>query len=266
MYIVDSQIHLFGPNAEAEAAQIKQIVMSPEQVVSAMNGVGVERAYLVPINSEGNPPCLDAQKRWPERFRVMGIISLNKPEARELMSNWKAVSSYAGLRLSFPPFRKVSWLKDGTADWFWPEAEKYELPIMIWAPQQIDEVGKLAHRYPGIRFIIDHLGLFVDDIGGQVRAKIEDLLPLAKYENVAAKASALPSHSAEGYPFRDLHLPIRMVVEAFGPERVIWGTDLTRLACTYNEAITMFTEELSFLSPKDLKHIMADSAIRWLGW
>ncbi len=49
----------------------------------------MSRAYLVPAGSAGNQECLDAAPRWPDRFKVMGIPGLNKPEARETARQWK---------------------------------------------------------------------------------------------------------------------------------------------------------------------------------
>jgi predicted TIM-barrel fold metal-dependent hydrolase len=239
--------------------------MSVDEVLAAMDDAGVSRTYLVPANSAANPACLDAARRWPDRFRVMAIVGLDKPESRRLIAEWPS-AGYIGVRLPFPPFRKVSWLKDGTADWFWPEADRLKLPVMIWAPEQTNEIARLAERYLNVRFIIDHLNLFVEDKGEKVVKAVSDILPLAKYPNVAAKASAMPAHSTEPYPYRDLHPYIEQVVRVFGARRVLWGTDLTRAACSYKQAITMFTEELRFLSPSDLEEIMGGAATRWIGW
>jgi len=63
-----------------------------------------------------------------------------------------------------------------------------------------------------------------------------------------------------------LHAPIRRVVEAYGPHRVFWGTDLTRLRGSYRQAVTLFTEELDFLSDIDKTWIMGRGIAEWLGW
>ena len=65
----------------------------------------------------------------------------------------------------------------------------------------------------------------------------QSCLRLAAYPNVAVKATGLPSLSREPYPFRDVWGPLLRVVEAFGCERVMWGTDFTRVAelATYEE-------------------------------
>lgn len=265
MRLIDSQIHLFEPGADALAKALLQVLLPPEQVIAEMDAAGVEKAYLVPGNSAANATCIEAARRWPERFRVMGILSLDKPECRPLVDSW-GESGLLGARLVFPPYRKVSWLKDGTADWFWPRADELRLPVMIWAPQQLDEIGKIADLYPNIRFVIDHMNLFVADRGDVVTQAVATLLPLARHPNIAVKVSALPAHSDEAYPFRDMHPPIERVLQTFGPTRTFWGTDLTRRACTYQQAISMFTEELPFMNKQQLKEVMGEAALRWIGW
>ncbi len=74
------------------------------------------------------------------------------------------------------------------------------------------------------------------------------------------------SLSAEPYPFRDLHGAIRQLVDAFGPRRVFWGTDLTRMPCTYYECIRLFTEHLPWLKGEDLEWVMGRGVCEWLGW
>lgn len=265
MRLVDSQIHLFEPGAEEFATRMWQTLMPPEAVVAEMDAAQVSRAYLVPGNAAANATCVSAARRWPDRFRVMGILGLDKPETRALVDDWPS-SGFIGARLTFPPYRKVSWLKDGTADWFWPQANRLKLPVMMWAPQQVEEIGKLAQRYPDIRFIIDHINLFVEDKGEVVTRAVDAVLPLARHPNIAVKLSALAAHSSEPFPFRDMHPHVQRVVEGFGAQRCLWGTDLTRKACSYTEAITMFTEHMPFLSAAQLEEIMSGSATRWIGW
>lgn len=265
MELVDSQVHLFEPGAHETAARFQQVWMSPEEVLAEMDAAGVARAYVVPLNAAANPASVAAARQWPDRFRVMGIVGLDKPASRELMADW-AATGFRGVRLTFPPYRPVSWLQDGTADWFWPVADRLALPIMIWAPLQAEAVGKLAAAWPNIRFIVDHLNLYIDDKGETVARAVEAVLPLARHANVAVKVSSLPAHSSEAYPFRDMHPFIEQAVRAFGAERVMWGTDITRRKCTYAEALTMFTRELPFLKEPQLEQIMGATALRWIGW
>lgn len=263
MQLVDSQIHLWA-NAEA-AAKMLQSFMSVEDILREMDAVGVARTCLVPGHSAANTMCAEAARRWPDRFRALALLPLDKPESRDLMANW-ATSGFIGVRVTFPPYRSVSWLDDGTADWFWPIADQLGLPVMVWAPLRAATIGELARRHAGIRFIVDHINLHVLDKGEAVDLAVQAVLALATEANVAVKVSSLPAHSAEPYPYRDMHRHVRSVVEAFGADRALWGTDLTRRSCSYAQAIGMFTREMPFLDPSQLESIMGGAATRWMGW
>jgi L-fuconolactonase len=266
MLVVDAQIHLFASEAQERARRIGQTTLTAPEVVAQMDAAGVDRAYLVPVGSAANDVCLAAARDWPERFRVVGIPRLKDPTSRDLISTWRA-DGFTGARMAFPPFRDPSWLRDGTADWFWPAAESAGIPLTVWAPNQFDEVGDIAASHPKLRLCVDHLNLYVDDKGASaVGAVVDRLLPLAEYPNIAVKASALPAHSAEAFPYRDLHRPLKDVLDAFGANRVFWGSDLTRLLCSLDDAMRMFTEQLGFLEGADLERVMGASIIDWMGW
>jgi predicted TIM-barrel fold metal-dependent hydrolase len=85
---------------------------------------------------------------------------------------------------------------------------------------------------------------------------------------VFVKVSALPCFSSESYPFRNLNDPLRRVIEAFGPRRCFWGSDLSRMLehCSYREGVTHFTQELDFLSADDLDWIMGRGLRECLHW
>jgi hypothetical protein len=54
---------------------------------------------------------------------------------------------------------------------------------------------------------------------------------------------------------------IRQLYDAFGPERLFWGTDITRIPYSWRQCVTMFTEELPWLSASDKELIMARLAV-----
>ena len=52
----------------------------------------------------------------------------------------------------------------------------------------------------------------------------------------------------------------------FGPKRMFWGTDITRMPCSWRQCITHITEELHWLSAADKEQIMGDALCDWIGW
>ena len=76
----------------------------------------------------------------------------------------------------------------------------------------------------------------------------------------------MPFFTEETYPFPGLHKYIRQVYDAFGPRRMFWGTDWTRLPCPWREAADLFTEELPWLTAQDKELIMGRAICEWLDW
>jgi predicted TIM-barrel fold metal-dependent hydrolase len=92
------------------------------------------------------------------------------------------------------------------------------------------------------------------------------VLALAKYPNVAMKATGAPIYSDQPYPFRDMHDKLKQLYDAFGPTRWFWGTDITRMPCSWRQCVTLFTEELPWLRGRDLELVMGRAVCDWLGW
>jgi predicted TIM-barrel fold metal-dependent hydrolase len=60
-------------------------------------------------------------------------------------------------------------------------------------------------------------------------APFEDLLALAKYPNIYVKLCGAPLLSQENYPYEDVWPNLNRLFKAFGYDRVMWGSDYTRL-------------------------------------
>jgi predicted TIM-barrel fold metal-dependent hydrolase len=235
-------------------------------MVAAMDRAGVARAIIVPPSWEGdrNDVALAAAAKYPSRFGVMGRFPLESRVEAPLLSAWRDQPGMLGVRLTLhrAPWRDA--FDAGEFEWFWREAERAALPLMVYAPGLARSLGAVAARHPGLSILVDHLAIPLGAVGEAAFDELGDVLALAAHPNVAVKASALPCHSRERYPFRDLHEPVRRVFDAFGPTRILWGTDYSRLPCPYEDAIRLFTEALDFLSPGDRAEIMGGAARRWL--
>jgi len=275
MIIIDSQVHIWAPEtpekpyAKGDASTPhRPVPLGDEELLGEMDLAGVQRCVLVPPTWEGdrNDTSLEAARLHPDRFAVMGRMTINKAESRALIPTWKDQPHMLGIRIAFHQGRPKVWLEDGTADWFWDAAERYDVPVMAFAPHAVLKLGEVAERHPRLQLIVDHMGLSSALKGKPLDGAVDNLLKLAPLKNVAVKVSALPCYVAEPYPFPSLHPLIRRVVEAFGPQRCFWGTDLSHLPCPYKHVVTLFTEQLDFLSETDKEWIMGRGIAAWLNW
>jgi predicted TIM-barrel fold metal-dependent hydrolase len=243
--------------------------LGPDKLLEWMDQAGVDAAVLVPPSLEGdrNDLALEAAQKFPDRFAVMGRIALDRPN-REALRTWKGQPGMLGARLTFHRPDSRTALTDGTADWFWPAAEEFGIPVMVHAPERLPVLAAIAERHPGLRVIVDHMGFARETMDDKALAAADRLIALARLSNVFVKVSALPCYSSAAYPFRNLDEPLRRIIQAFGPRRCFWGTDLSRMLehCSYRQGVTHFTQELDFLSSDDLQWIMGRALAECLGW
>jgi predicted TIM-barrel fold metal-dependent hydrolase len=92
------------------------------------------------------------------------------------------------------------------------------------------------------------------------------LLALAKYRNVAVKTTGQAGYAEDDYPFHSLHPYLDRCFDAFGPERMFWGTDITRMPCSWRQCVTLFTEDLPRLMSRDLDLVKGEALCNWIGW
>ena len=173
-----------------------------------------------------------------------------------------------GLRYTFLHDPARQWLHDGKLDWLWAAAEQAGVPIAALATDSLAQLGRIAERHPGLRLTIDHLG----GRGGLTTLKdaaamthMPELVALARFPNVAVKATGATGYSAETYPFPTMQNYLRQIYDAFGPQRMFWGTDITKMPCSWRQCVTMFTE-LPWLTEQDKRLVMGDALCAWWGW
>jgi predicted TIM-barrel fold metal-dependent hydrolase len=267
MLIVDSQIHLWG-SGKPNGVHRQVSSFTAAEALKDMEAAGVDAAIVHPPGWDpgAQDVALAAAKAHPDRFAVLGRFALEKPESRGLVDGWKKQPGMLGLRFTFLADHQKSWLSDGTMDWLWPAAERDGIPVGLAAAHALPAVAKIADRHPRLKLIIDHLAAVGGKKDAEAYAALPDLVALAKFPNVVVKASAAPGTSSEPYPYKNVHGYLQRIYDAFGPKRYFWGTDITRMPCSWRQCVTMFTEELAFLKGPDLELVMGRGFCDFLGW
>jgi predicted TIM-barrel fold metal-dependent hydrolase len=274
--VVDAQVHVWlpeGPDrpwppggAERALAMHRHDPISGTTLLAEMKEAGVDRAVLVPPFFEGyrNDYAVACATAAPDALRVMARVDLRTGDpgpVRELLRD----PVVAGVRLVFLP-ADAGRVDDPAAEWLWSFAEEEDVPVALLASGQLGALGDLARARPGLRLAVDHLGLTGQHTDGAVAPEIADLVALAGLANVSVKVTAAPCYSTEPYPYPALHPFLRQLYDTFGPERLFWGSDLSRLRGSYSDLVRLFREELDFLSPADVEAIMGRSVLAWLDW
>lgn len=267
MRVTDAQVHIWTQHQEERPER-----MGPnfplERLQQEMAGAGVDRVVLVPSRKltpddavAGNAYPLEAARRFPERFAVMGLIDLGRPGTPAELDATLAEPGMKGLRII------LKREKEEDMQWVAGQAVRRGFPIAILVNRgTLPPLLPVLERNPDLSLVIDHAGL--PALGPDPFADLDQMLALAKYPNVVVKVSALTRWSKEPYPFRDVHGHIRRIYDAFGPQRMAWGSDFTWEVgrIPYRECVDLFRESCDFLSASDREWILDKTMSRVLQW
>ncbi|MDB5486908.1 MAG: hypothetical protein JWQ58_623, partial [Reyranella sp.] len=268
MKIVDAQIHIWSQTVTPPSGLHRKVEsFTAEQALKEMDEAGVDAALIHPPYSwdpTSNQLALDAAKKYPARFAVMGQFPLQDPESRNLIKGWRNQPGMMGLRWALLHPAEQQWLDDGLLDWVWPAAEKEGIPVATMGGLFLDKFRGIAEAHPRLKLIVDHCGLNRHGQDEEAFIHLDRLVALAKLPNVAVKATGAPHYSTKGYPFKNIQDGLHRIFDAFGPKRFFWGTDITRMQCTYRQCVTFFTEELPWLKGPDLEDVMGRGLCEWI--
>jgi L-fuconolactonase len=228
--IVDAQLHEPPVRLDwpALAAPDRTRLLS-ELVQAWLEAVGIDAAILFPVNELEWAAALSVAE--PDRFAWVAMAGPPYgPSAAEGLA-----AGAAGVRAILGSTRTGD--TSGAdlayhAEHTFPLCAREGAPVFVYSPFDLGAVDEAARRHPQTTFVLDHLGQmqapihFVDD----QFANVEQLLGLARHDNLRLKLSAAPTGSREPYPFRDIWPHVRAIVDAFGAERIMWGSDISRVA------------------------------------
>ena len=197
---------------------------------------------------------------------MVGVVTLDpdNPSSPETLKKYVEQYNVRGMR-SIPA--QSGRLDDPGVDRLWAMAERLGIVINVLTNRdKRSEIERLVGRHPALNVVIDHcLNLRA---GPDLKPTLKDVVALAKLPRVNAKCTFIPTGSADEYPCRDMHDACRTVIDAFGGDRCVWGSDFPcELWCpkvSYAQHLSIFTQELG-LDEKTKRGVLGETARRlWL--
>ncbi|MEV6587502.1 amidohydrolase family protein [Streptomyces acidicola] len=144
----------------------------------------------------------------------------------------------------------------------------YDLVVL---PHQLPACVRAAAALPGLTFVLDHLGK-PPVASGELQPWASDVHALAELPNTVCKLSGMvtetdPGRWRSGWPTGELRPYADMVLDAFGPGRLMFGSDwpVCTLAATYAEVAHGTGVLVLGLSPDEKKDIFEGTATRVYG-
>lgn len=253
-----------------------KIPASVQLLLKEMDEYGIDQCVLVQTIYHGwdNRYLVECLKPHPKRFLGQGLIDPTDPQVTQKLEFWMRKHGLAGVRFSPMYYQgKDEWLNAKANDALWQKAQELGAVFNFFiASQQLPKLEDMVRRHPKVKVVIDHVAR-VDLDAENPEPEIKKLLALARYPNVSVKISELsllvPSKK---YPYRETFPLVKRVYDAFGPDRLLWGTGFP--GATRGEAgrpslqqeLAIIQKELPFLTPQDRAKILGENAARVWGF
>ena len=265
--IIDTHAHIYSPDETAyptidDPYRPPPGTGDPDHLRAEMQAAGVDRAVFVQTSTF---------YRWDNRYvrdisassRDWGVgvctLDPDNPHSPDILRAFVEWHNIRGMRSI--PAADGRYDHPGVRD-LWSQAAELGIVINSLIPlQTAEELATMLGDFPQLRVALDHcLSLTA---GPDYDATVSKVLELARFPNLYAKLTFLPTGSAQRYPFQDMHDALRRFIDAFGPERCVWGSDFpTALWCPkvdYAGHLRIFQEELG-LSSAEQSAILGDTA------
>lgn len=266
--IVDAHLHIWPEPRPQRPYPWTPDPHRLEDLTPVLGESGVSAAIQVTptIMDFDNEYGFEAAARMPDRIGVFGRIDPARPDIEQALTEFRARPGGLGVRLTFFGTNGEDAQDLSAFDPFWTAAVRTGTPVALLAPGAMGEMVRMLERHPGLRLIVDHLGLGVFE-GSEDPFADWSLLPeLAPFENVSLKISTLVETSAEPFPFSDVHDHLAEAVEIFGAERLIWASNypVVLSKCSYEESLA-WIGECGFLSDGDRAMLTRGALARFFG-
>ena len=195
---------------------------------------------------------------------VVGWLDLRSSELDQQLKAYTSHPKLVGLRhvLQDEPDDEFMLRKDfmnGIA-----QLEAYDLTYdLLLFPRHIEPAIQLVDHNPRQRFVLDHLGKPLIKAGIMEPWK-KDISKLAGYSNVWCKLSGMVTEAdLQNWSYKELLPYMETVLEAFGPERIMLGSDwpVCRLAGEYSEVIGLVRKFIESMNSMDQTKILYQNAI-----
>lgn len=274
--MIDSHTHIYSsdrnkyPLAAPESSYRPITDGSVELLRAQMIEAGVDRAVTISPWFHGwdiryTLDVLQAHRSW---LAVVALVDQTSADGPQRLAGYVKEHGVCGLRIQ-GQISGLGRFDDPAATPIWEKAADLGLPIDINATHaEYAQVENRIRQFPHIPVILDHCGYISADLSPHAPT-VEPVLHLAQYPNVYAKLTFLGLPSQAAYPFADVHWMVRAIVDAFGAERCLYGSNFPTIQynplTSYRQNMQLFDEEIA-LSEAERTWILGGTAAKLWQW
>jgi predicted TIM-barrel fold metal-dependent hydrolase len=278
---IDAHMHLFAPQGDRFRRGVNDLY-PPErsalvgEYLETMDSNGIDHSVIVSLD-EHDDYTREVVMAFPERFSAVAVMDLSHPEPVEDFRSRIATMPLVGYRIwelgvvdaPVTELRYFGLLKEmserGVAAWFYSSLE------------QLAVLPRVLEELPNLQVVLNHLGFCQSGIGtdewGRPRisvdvppASLQLVRALADFPTVAVHFSGHYAFSNAPYPYMDLAEVSTELFDAFGADRLLWGSDWPWIIehPGYSAVVGMVEQHLPNLSSEERDMILGGNAARIL--
>lgn len=268
--LIDSHVHVIAPDRARYPFTPRPLSgqwyidgpCSADELLVQMDACGVDRAILVQAvgaYSFDNAYAADAARANPARFASAACIDPLADRATETLETWIRGEGMQGVRIFAVSRSDETWLDDRRTYPLWERAMALGAHLIVTIMNhQLPALIRFLDAFRDAPISLDHCA-FPDP------AAPESLFALARYPNLHLKVTthvldAAIEHAGEALPF------LRQLVDAFGAERLMWGSDFCQIqGRRYAELVTLGRSAFEGLPQVEREACLGGTAARLWG-
>lgn len=272
---IDAHSHIWPPEMDKfplapgqTKADLKPASFTDEELMALARPEGVGRVVLIQhsiYHLFDNSYLLDAVKRHPKLFRIQGMVDDHQPNPGAAMKKLLPLGM-TGFRIT-PFIRKKEdqpkWLETpGMGEMWKTAAETRQAMCLLINPADLAATDAMCAKHPETPVVIDHFARIGAD--GEFReADVKALCNLARHKKTHVKISAYYALGKKKPPHDELVPMIKKLLEAFGPERLMWASDSPyqiQGVNSYKASISLVRDRMDFLTKQAREWLLAKTA------
>jgi predicted TIM-barrel fold metal-dependent hydrolase len=258
IFSADTARYPFHPKAVYTPDPTKFSATPLDDYLAHMAAEGIDRAILVHPEPYGDDHrlVLDCLEREPDRFLGTSLFYPRDAAAPDKLTALVQQQPKI-IATRFHAHRgKTAYLErfdEPGVVALWQRAAELGLVIELHiGPDFAAQAAELIARFPDAPVLIDHLA--EPHMGNAV--EFADVLALARFDNVYMKLSGLNHFAADGPLYLSAKHFTRLVAEAFGPDRMVWGSGTPQIVDAH----------LDFLSEGEREKVKGGNLAALLPW
>lgn len=276
--MIDTHAHLLArdqkkyppspPSGEIKPSEFDD-PMTAEKLLEEMDKNGVEKAVLVQRGSVygfDNSYVCDSAAEHPDRFVAVCSIDATSDDGASAVRYWVSERGAAGVRLmELVRGADISWLYSPLAMEVWREAVKLEAPVCVhlfpWNRSEgLNSILKILEELSDAAIVLDHFSNMNSQAGAPDHGVDELLEAVAAFPRVFTKFTTIPLGRLEKAQI-DTAPIVKRVVDLFGAERVMWGSDISQSEGSYDYMVGLAQRAVSLLSDADRENVLRGAAM-----